>query len=175
MKTFANLTRVQRIEKIKSMRRTDLAVILENLAEEQNISAILRTVEGFGIDKVFIVHIEGKKPKISKNVSSGAVKWLDISFFTDINSCIKQVKKDGFKVYATMVDPEAHNLWSTEFTDKVAIMVGNEAQGVSEEGAKLADQKVYLQMFGMTESFNVSVAAALFLYEAVRQKEIKLG
>ncbi len=70
-----------------------------------------------------------------------------------------------------MVDPEAKVLWQTKLSGKIAIAVGNEAHGLSEKAAKLADYKLYIPMSGLTESFNVSVSAAMFLYEAIRQKE----
>lgn len=170
MKTFANLPRQERIKKIKTLRRNDLALVVENLSEEQNISAILRSVEAFGIELVSIVHPEGGKPKLSKNVSSGAIKWLDIRFYTDIEPCLAELREAGFKIYATVVDPAAKSLAETNFTGKVALVVGNEASGLSKAAVDLSDERVYLPIFGLTESLNVSVAAAIFLYEAIRQK-----
>ncbi|MDO8429550.1 MAG: RNA methyltransferase [Candidatus Daviesbacteria bacterium] len=171
MKRFAEVSRAERIKKILSQRRVDLVLVLENLAEDQNISAILRTAEGFGVGRIFIIYPEGKKPRLSNNISSGAIKWLEIKFYTSTEVCLEELKKEGFKIYATYVNPEAKSLWKTKFPGKVALVVGNEAQGISEEVIKFADKTIYLPMMGMTESFNVSVAAAIFLYEVVRQKE----
>lgn len=174
MKTHPGLTRQARIEKIMQQRRADLALVLENLSEDQNISAILRTAESFGVGLVYIVYSKGKKPKLSKNTSSGATKWLNIKFYTSIATCINQLKTDGFKIVACVVDPSLPDLlWNTKFRRKMAIMVGNEAHGLSNRAQKLSDHKIYLPMYGLTESLNVSVAAAIFLYEVIRQKEIK--
>lgn len=172
MKTHSNLTREDRIQKVMEQRRKDLVVILENLSEDLNISAILRTAEAFGVGRVFVVHLPGVKPKISKGASSGAYKWLDIEYFTSIKTCIKKLKKEGFRIIGALVDPEAKILWVESFSGKIAVLVGNEANGMSEEARALVDENIYLPMFGLTESLNVSVATALFLYEVVRQKEI---
>ncbi len=171
MKTFSNLTREERINKVMDQRRSDLALVLENLSEDLNISAILRTAESFGVGKIYIVHPRGVHPKISKNTSSGASKWLKVEYATSLKTCINKLKKDGFKVIGALVDPEAKVLWEQDFKGKIVILVGNEALGMSKEAQELVDKNIYLPMYGLTESLNVSVAAAIFLYEVVRQKE----
>lgn len=171
MKTYSNLDRGDRIKKVMEKRRGDLCLILENLSEDLNISAILRTAEGFGVGLVCIVHPRCVKPKISKNTSSGAVKWLEIEYSTSTKQCLKKLKKRGFKIIGALVDPEAKVLWEQKFSGKVAILVGNEASGISNDAKKLVDENIYLQMYGLTESLNVSAAAAIFLYEVIRQKE----
>lgn len=173
MKTLDKLPRQVRIKKIMQQRRQDVALVLENLSEETNISAILRTAECFGFGLVYIVYSKGKKPKLSKNASSGATKWLNTKFYTSITTCINQLKTDGFKIIACVVDPSLDLLWNTKFKGKLAVVVGNEAKGLSNRAQKLSDHKIYLPMFGLTESLNVSVAAALFMYEVIRQKELK--
>lgn len=170
MKTHAELTRTQRIEKILSQRRLDLCLVLENLTEDANISAILRTAEGFGVGKIYIIHPIGKKPKVSRGAASGAAKWLETAYFTDTKKCLEEVKKMGFRVFGTHVNPDSRSIFETKFTGQVALVMGNEAQGISEEVTREADQLIYLPMQGLTESFNVSVATALFLYEVIRQK-----
>lgn len=171
MKTYANLTREQRIKKIMDYRREDLVLILENLSEDLNISAILRSSEGFGVGKIYIIHSEEKKPKLSKGASSGASKWLNIEYNTSIKRVIQKLKKDGFRVIGTLVDPASKILWEEKFRGKIAILVGNEARGISIEAQKLTDENIYIPMLGLTESLNVSVACAILLYEVIRQKE----
>lgn len=172
MKTYINLTREERVQKVMTQRKIDLALVLENLSEGLNISAILRTAEGFGVGLVCIIHSRSVKPKLSMQASSGAMKWLDIKYYTSITICLKLLKKSGFKIISSVVDPKASPLWEQSFRGKVAIMVGNEAKGLSQKAINLSDKKVYLPMSGLTESLNVSVAAALFLYEVIRQKEV---
>ncbi len=175
MKRYSTLSRQDRIHKIMNQRRKDLALILENLSEDLNISAILRTAESFGVGKVYIVHPRGGKPggkpRISKGTTSGAYKWLEIEYFTSIKQVLKKLKKEGFKIIGALVDPETKVLWEEKFKGKVAILVGNEAAGMSEEAQRLVDENIYLPMFGLTESLNVSVASGIFLYEVIRQKE----
>lgn len=171
MKTYPDLTREERIAKIMAQRREDLALVLENLHEDLNISAILRSAEAFGVGLICVIHPKDKKPGLSRNTSSGAVKWLNVKFYTSTAVCLNALKKKGFKIVAAVVDPEAKVLWEAKFSGKVAIVVGSEAPGLSEKAIKMADLKLYLPMYGLTESLNVSVAAAMFLYEAVRQKE----
>lgn len=172
MKIYTDLTRLERIDKVMKQRKSDLALVLENLSEDLNISAILRTAEGFGVGLVYIIHPKGVKPKLSMQASSGAIKWLSIKYYTSTTTCLKLLKKKGFKVIASVVDPKASLLWEQSFRGKVAIMVGNEAHGLSQKAIGLSDKKVYIPMSGLTESLNVSVAAALFLYEVIRQKEV---
>lgn len=174
MKTHSNLTRQQRIEKVMVARREDIVLVLENLSEDLNISAILRTAEGFGIGQICLIHPRGAKPKLSKSASSGATKWLEIKYYTSTKICLSQLKKQGFKIMGALVDPTAQLIWDQSFTGKIAILVGNEAEGLSPDAQKLVDKNVYLPMFGLTESFNVGVAAGIFLYEVIRQKEVGL-
>jgi tRNA (guanosine-2'-O-)-methyltransferase len=170
MKTFADLARGERIHKVMEQRKSDFCLILENLQEESNISAILRTAESFGVGLVCIIHDE-KKPRLSMNTSSGASKWLNVEYFSSTEECIKRVKQEGFRVIGALVDPKAKVLWEGNFEGKVAILVGNEPHGMSEEAQKLVDENIYIPMLGLTESLNVSVSAAIFLYEVIRQKE----
>jgi tRNA (guanosine-2'-O-)-methyltransferase len=169
MKTHSHLTREERIARVMEQRKNDFCLILENLSEDQNISAILRTAEAFGVGLVCIVY-EDSKPKLSKGVSSGAAKWLNIEYFKSITTCIKRIKGEGFRVIGALVNPEAEVLWAEKFSGKVAILVGNEARGMSPKAQKLVDKNLYLPMLGLTESLNVSVSAAVFLYEVIRQK-----
>lgn len=152
-------------------RRKDLALVLENLHEELNISAIIRSAEGFGVGRVFVIHPEGKPPKLSRNTSSGAAKWMEVEYATELLKVLKSLKKQGFRLVGALVDPQAKPLWQADLSGRVAIVMGSEALGLTEEATKLVDENIYIPMSGLTESFNVSVATAIFLYEAVRQKE----
>lgn len=171
MKKFADLSREERIAKIMDLRRTDVALILEDLVEDRNASAIIRSAESFGIGKVYVVQSGSVKTKISSNISSGASKWMEIEFFSSIEECVSKLKKDNFKIYGALVDPEAKPLWGANFSGKVAILVGNEPNGMSAKAKELMDENLYIPMYGLTESFNVSVSAGIFIYEVIRQKE----
>lgn len=172
MKNHADLTRQERIDKVMSDRKSDFCLVLENLSEANNISAILRTAEAFGVGQVCIIY-DKTKPRLSMQTSSGASKWLNINYFDSTGECLSQLKKEGFTIIGALVDPEAKVLWHQNFQGKVAIMVGTEVTGLSEVAQQQVDHNIYLPMIGLTESLNVSVSAAIFLYEVIRQKEVK--
>lgn len=171
VKMHADLNRQERIDKVMSARRDNICLVLENLTEGLNISAILRTAEAFGVGQVCIIYPEDSKPKLSMNVSSGAVKWLKIEYFTSTEDCFSSLKKQGYQMVGALVDPKSQVLWDQDFTGKITLVVGNEAQGLSETAQQLMDKNIYLPMKGMTESLNVGVAAGIFLYEVLRQSE----
>lgn len=170
MKNNSHLTREGRIEEAIRKRKSDFILVLENLTEEQNIAAILRTAEAFGIGKVYIIYQE-KKPQVNRGAAKGAAKWLELAYYTDTKECLSHLQEEGFTMIGALVDPKAEVLWDQEFKGKIGIVVGNEASGISEIAQKMVDKNIYLPMLGLTESLNVSVAAAIFLYEVLRQKE----
>lgn len=170
MKANSHLSRLERIDLAMSNRRSDWALVLENLNEDLNIQAILRTAEAFGVGLVCVVY-KDVKPRVKGGPASGASKWLNIKFYKSITTCINSLKKEGFMVVGALVDPDAQVLWEQDFSGKVAVLVGNEVHGMSEKSQKLVDKNIYLPMIGLTESLNVSVSAAIFLYEIIRQKE----
>src|SRR5690349_16547423 len=114
MKTHAKLNRQERIKKIISQRRKDVCLDLENLSNDKNINMILRTAEAFGLSKVYIIY-SGKKPRLLNKESSGAKNWLEIKFFENTESCFKELKKQKFKIYGALVNPEASVLWKEKF------------------------------------------------------------
>lgn len=170
MKANSHLSREQRINLAMQNRKSDFALVLENLNEDQNIQAVLRTAEAFGVGLVCIIYSD-KKPRLSGGAASGAAKWLNVEYFTSTKECITSLKKKGFLIVGALVNPDSEVLWEQDFSDKVAILVGNEVYGMSEEAQSLVDKNIYLPMIGLTESLNVSVSAGIFLYEVIRQKE----
>ncbi|MCL5410118.1 MAG: hypothetical protein M1607_04645, partial [Patescibacteria group bacterium] len=126
MKQDSDLTRQERISKTFQQRRKNLCLVLDNLSEELNISAILRSAEGFGVGEVVILHSKEKTPKLSKNTSKGAIKWLNLTFATNATKELNRLKKSGFAIVATIVDPQAEKVWAVDFAGKIALVVGNE-------------------------------------------------
>lgn len=88
-------------------------------------------------------------------------------------NCYSQLRKDGFKIYASSISEDAKSIYELDLSEKVAIVLGNEHRGVSKEASQLADERIIIPMFGMVQSLNVSVAAAIILYEAARQRIMK--
>ena len=169
-----NEKRIQRINSVVSLRQRGIIVILEDIHDPHNAAAIMRTCDGLGIQEVYVI-IEKEEyyniKKIGKVSSSSANKWLTFHIFRSTQECFRELKKQGYVVALTILNKEAEDASCAKLTDKkLALVIGNEHRGVSPVAQKLADRKLYLPMAGFVESFNVSVSAALFLYEIIRQR-----
>ncbi|MEK7748677.1 MAG: RNA methyltransferase [Bacteroidota bacterium] len=162
--------RLTKIERVLRWRQSDLTVVMENIHDPHNVSAMLRTCDAAGVMEVQLVYTDEEFPDIGKKSSASAKKWVERKRFKSIAECYSKLKKDGFMVYATRIGEESKTPYQLDFTRKAALVFGNEHRGVSDEAAKLADGLVQIPMFGMIESLNVSVACAVLLYEAVRQR-----
>jgi len=173
LRQFRTEKRIEKITKAITARQQSLRVVIENVHDRHNVSAIFRTCDAVGIPKVSLLYTIEKLPKLSRITSSSANKWIESEEFTDTKMCFDSLKKEGFKIYSTILDAKAKSIYDIDFTDKIAILVGNEHRGVSKEAAELSDGTIYIPMKGMIQSLNVSVATAIVLYEALRQREVK--
>lgn len=162
--------RLKKIQQVLRNRQLDLTVVCENIHDPHNVSAILRTCDAVGIAKVHLLYPEHQFPQLGKKSSASAKKWVETQAHTDARSLREYLKKAGFTIFATHLSERATSLYELDWTRPAAIIVGNEHEGVSEEALSIADQTVYIPMFGMVESLNVSVATAVILYEAARQR-----
>ena len=174
MKSFKTEKRLQKIISVVKSRQKSLRLVLENIHDPHNVSAIFRTCDAVGITKVDLVYSIEKFPKIGKKSSASAFKWIEREKYKDVNLCFSNLHKEGFKIYASAISDDAVSFYDLDLTKKIAIVLGNEHRGISEEAADLADKKFVIPMVGMVQSLNVSVAAAVILYEAFRQR-IKKG
>jgi tRNA (guanosine-2'-O-)-methyltransferase len=166
--------RLRKIVSVVKSRQHSLTVVMENIHDPHNVSAIFRTCDAVGVDNVSLVYNIESFPRIGKKSSASAYKWVNKQKYNSIEDCYNDLHKQGYKIYASSISAGAKNLYELNFTDKVAIIVGNEHRGVSEIAAKLADEKFLIPQFGMVQSLNVSVATAVILYEALRQR-LKIG
>lgn len=147
---------------------------MENIHDPHNVSAIYRTCDSVGAPKISLLYNKNEKfPKISKVSSSSANKWVETDKYSDVSECYMSLRKNGYKVYASLLSKDAVDLYSIDMTEKVALVFGNEHRGVSDEASEMADEVFYIPMHGMIQSLNVSVAAAVTLYEAQRQRTLK--
>ncbi len=172
MREFKTERRLKRIEETIRNRQFSLRVVMENIHDPHNVSAIFRTCDAVGVPKITLLYTVEDFPKISKVSSSSANKWIEKEKFNDTEKCFASLRKEGFKIYATMLDEKAKNIYEIDWTEKIALVMGNEHRGVSDEAAQLADELVYIPMRGMVQSLNVSVATAVILYEAQRQRSV---
>lgn len=165
---------MEKIRDVISKRQPSLKIVLENIHDPHNVSAIFRTCDAAGIPEVSLIYYIESFPKIGKKSSASAFKWVDKEKFKTVNRCYKKLKDNGFKIYASSVSENAKSLFELDLTKKSALVFGNEHRGLSEEAINLADEKFFIPMFGMVQSLNVSVSVAVTVYEAVRQR-IKAG
>jgi tRNA (guanosine-2'-O-)-methyltransferase len=162
--------RNQKLQSVLSYRQPDLTIVMENIHDPHNVSAMLRSADAVGINEVQLVYTEEEFPKIGKKSSSSASKWVERRRFRSITACYDKLRDEGFMVYATRLDQQAKSLFSLDLTRKVAIVFGNEHAGVSDEAAEKADASIMIPMMGMIQSLNVSVACAVVVYEVMRQR-----
>ncbi len=167
--------RYNKIAKVAKHRQDDLTVVLENIHDPHNVSAIFRSVESIGVDKVYLIYNSNKFPRIGKFSSASAKKWVSTEKYTTPEECFAELRKQGYKIYTTHLSDEVEqvSLYDLDLTGKCAIVVGNEHMGVSDEAVKLSDKNFVIPMYGMIQSLNVSVSAAICVYEALRQRESK--
>jgi len=168
--------RVQRLVTTACQRQRGLMVIMEDVHNPHNLAAIARSCDAFGVQQVaFTAENEAlfDPTAIGRVTSASASKWLDYRMFTNgTRDALTTLKSEGWHILATWVNPDAKSINEVDFTqyDKLALLVGNEHAGISPTAIELADSYAYIPMMGMIESFNVSVAAALSLFEISRQR-----
>ncbi len=163
--------RSKKIEFVVRNRQHSLHVVLENIHDPHNVSAIFRTCDAAGIPEVSLIYNYEKFPRIGKKSSASAYKWVVKNKFRSVDECYSKLRKSGFIIIASSLNENSKDIHNIDFTKKTAIVFGNEHRGVSDEAAELADDTFQIPMFGMVQSLNVSVAAAITLYEAVRQRK----
>jgi len=174
VRSFKTEKRKNKIISVISSQQHSLRMVLENIHDPHNVSAIFRTCDAAGVPKVSLLYNIEPFPKIGKKSSASAFKWVEKDKYTEAKTCFDELHKQGYKIYVSAINEDAKSLYKLDLTQKVAIVLGNEHRGISDEAAELADEKFQIPMFGMVQSLNVSVAAAIILYEAVRQR-IKKG
>jgi tRNA (guanosine-2'-O-)-methyltransferase len=163
--------RRQRLLSVLNKRQPDLTVVLENVFDPHNISAVMRTCDAVGIQEIYV--LTNKIPKHKKwgaRSSSSAAKWLTVHQFEDASECFAAIRKKYSKVYTTHLSSDAVSLYEINFTESVALVFGNEHTGVSEEIRNMADGNFLIPQMGIIQSLNISVACAVSIYEALRQK-----
>jgi len=168
--------RKKKINNVLSHRQKDLAVVLENVDDPHNVGAILRSCDAFGVGEVHLLYTINKPPRnrqLKSKSAASAAKWLKITKWDSLPKLVAYLKRKKMAIAVTRlvdasVDPATVNL-----RKPIALVIGNEQDGVSDAMAKKATINLKITMVGFIQSFNVSVAAALLLYEAIRQRASK--
>ena len=167
--------RKARIDEVVAERTRTLTVVLEAFCDPQNVNAVLRTCEAFGVQEIHVVEGPMKPWDRNKKISQNADKWLDVRRWSSTAECLAALRAEGFAVYATHLDAEACPLDELSFAGKVALVFGNEHRGVSDEALRLSTRRYAIPMRGFVQSLNVSVAAAVSLARAVERRVAERG
>jgi tRNA (guanosine-2'-O-)-methyltransferase len=167
--------RKARIDEVVANRTRTLTLVMEAFCDPQNVNAVLRTCEAFGIQELHAVEGPMKPWDRNRKISQNADKWLDVRRWRSTAECLAHLKAEGFAIYVTHLDRGSRPLGELSFAGKVALVFGNESRGVSEEAVRLADATYAIPMRGFVQSFNVSVAAAISIAKAVERREAERG
>ncbi len=171
LKKFVTKERQEKIKEVLALRTCHITIALEDVAQSQNVAAIMRTCEAMGLQDLYAIE-QDKALDIKTNVARGAVQWMNLhryqahSYEDPTLACIKDLQAKGYLVAAT--SPHATKMLSELPIDKkVAFVFGTENIGLSDKALEAADERISLPMYGFVESLNVSVCAALCLYDVV--------
>lgn len=162
--------RYQRIREMLAKRQTDLTVCLENVHKPHNVSAVVRTCDAIGIHKVHAVW--ENQYRVRSGTAMGSQQWVNVDTHENVTDAIGALKAQNMQVLVTHLSDKAVDFRDIDYTKPTAILFGQEKYGVTDEAIAMCDQDIVIPMVGMVQSLNVSVAAALVLYEAQRQRQI---
>lgn len=162
--------REEKIKRVMKNRQKNLTVIFENIHDPHNVSAILRTCDAVGVGEVHLLYTTEPFPKLGKKSSASAKKWITVHKWKTHKECFTFLKKKKFSIVGTSLHSGSTELYDFDFTKRMALVMGNEHRGISDVALSFCDATLYIPMKGMIQSLNVSVAAAVILYEALRQR-----
>ncbi len=162
--------RKEKFLSVLRQRQPGMTVVMEDIHDPHNVSAMLRSADAVGMMEVQLLYAIEVFPKIGKKSSSSANKWIARRQFKSVENCYGKLHDEGYVIYATHMGKKSKSLYELDLTKKVAFVFGNEHRGVSTEAAKHSDENFLIPQVGMIQSLNVSVACAVTLYEAFRQR-----
>lgn len=169
--------RVKKFTTVVQKRQLDMTVVLENVHDPHNIGAVLRSCDAVGISEIYVLYNEPElytsHLKVAGKSNSGARKWVDINFYTDTDKCMEVVRSKYQTVYATHLEKSAESIYTKDLSHSFAIVFGNEKDGISAKTLKYCDHNIVIPQMGMVKSLNISVACAVSLFEALRQRQIR--
>jgi len=165
-----NSERYARICEMLARRQPDLTVCMEQVHKPHNVSAIVRSADAVGVHEVHAVW-PGKNMRTMASSAAGSNSWVTVKTHPTIADAVTQLKSSGMQILATHLSDKAVDFRDIDYTRPTCILMGQEKTGITQEALDLADQDIIIPMIGMVQSLNVSVASALILYEAQRQRQ----
>ena len=165
------LARLEKLKTCLDRRQPDLTVITDNVHKPHNVSAIIRTCDAVGVFSLHAVMAADERFRARSGIAMGSDKWLDIHLHDDAAGIMKSLTGQGYRIAAVHKSDRSVDFRQVDYTRPIAVLFGAEKFGVSDHAASLATDHVCIPMMGMVESYNVSVAAAIVLLEAQRQRD----
>jgi len=162
--------RVSRLDEVLARRQPDLTVFAENLHKPRNFSAMVRNCDAVGVNEMHVLP-GGDSLRTHWNTSQGAEKWMRIRTHKTCKDACEHLKSNGFNLLAAHLSDSAIDYREVDYTQPTALILGTELFGVSDTTLSYVDQQISIPMMGVTQSLNVSVACAIVLYEAQRQRQ----
>ena len=164
--------RFERIKNVLNCRMKNLTVLLEAVNKPHNLSAILRTCDAAGVFEANFIS-EKDKVKTFNSTAQGSQKWVKLNNHETTISAVSELKKKGFKLYGTTLNERSTDYRHFDYSENTCFVLGAEKWGLSDQLISKVDESIFIPMSGMVESLNVSVAASILLFEAIRQRESK--
>ncbi len=166
--------RLNKLRRVAQARQVGLTVVIEDVSDPHNLGAISRSCDAFGIQRIHVIfesHPEFDPKEVGKNSSTATNKWLEYRIHRGTETALRTLKQEGWQLVATALNDEAESIFEADLClPRIALLFGNEKTGLSSMALALADRKVRIPMRGIAQSMNVSVSAALCLYEVTRQR-----
>ena len=162
--------RLAKVNRVLSFRQPDLHVVLEQVVNPHNASAVLRTCDAAGVLHVDIIGSDQDPLPLNSAITTRADKWLNLRFHPTTEACLARLRDEGVVIAATHLGDDAIPYTSFDFTRPTAVVFGGEHVGTSAQAVAMADARIKIPMLGMVQSLNLSVSVGIILYEAVRQR-----
>ncbi|MFU9136345.1 tRNA (guanosine(18)-2'-O)-methyltransferase TrmH [Erwinia tasmaniensis] len=165
-----NAQRFDRIMEMLAARQHDLTLCMEQVHKPHNVSAVIRTADAVGVHEVHAVW-PGSRMRTMVSSAAGSNSWVQVQTHPTIADAICHLKSQDMQILATHLSDKAVDFREIDYTRPTCILMGQEKTGITRQALELADQEIIIPMVGMVQSLNVSVASALILYEAQRQRQ----
>lgn len=169
----ATQRRKQRIWSVINRRQKDLTLIMDNIHDPHNVSAVMRSCDAFGVSRILLYYTHEEFPVLGRKSSASAIKWVETQEHSDAAAMFRPLREEGYHILSTGFGEDSLPLPEWDLSRPTAVIFSNEHSGISEELLPWVDREMYIPMQGMIQSLNVSVAAAITLYEAWRQRRDK--
>ena len=164
--------RFERIKNVLNCRMNNLTILVEAVNKPHNLSAILRTCDAAGVFEANFI-CERDEVKTFNSTAQGSQKWIKLNNHDSIISAVSELKMKGFKLYGTTLSESYSDYKNFDYSENTCFVLGAEKWGLSDELISKVDESIFIPMAGMVQSLNVSVAASILLFEAIRQRQSK--